>query len=1094
MRISFFFLFVCAFQLVATNTDAQNTKIELHSNTISVRQLISEIEKQTDYLVLFRNNDVDVNRLVHVDNKNNEVTAHLEAAFKDTNIDYEFQNKYIVLSQKSREQAAQLPQQSGRSITGTIVDERGEPIIGANVMEQGTTNGIVTDVDGKFALTVSPNAVLIVTYVGYLTQRINTAGRNSLSIVLSEDMQTLEEIVVVGYGSQKKANLTGAVNTVKSDQIANKPVTSLVSALAGEAAGVTVTQRSGQPGPDQGEIRIRGVGTWGNAAPLVLVDGISMDINNVVPSEVESVSILKDAASASIYGSRAANGVILITTKQGEKGKIKLNYDGNIGFQTPTRIPEMVSSWQYAELYNQGMANEGRASDLFPAERIARMKAGGDPDRLEGNTDWYKEALNWAAPQQIHQVSATGGNDRMTYMGMLGYSNQQGIIPSTSYERFNTRINTKTQLTSWLNLAFNMSYINGTREEPADGAQNAFMYIARALPHIPTKFSDGTWSYYSIQKNPIRFANGDYGLNKISTSATSVQISPEITPIKGLLIKGVLGYESNTVLNKTFNKIVEYEDFEPAGQSSLLDGARNKQTDRWSLYRNLTANASATYEIDLGKNSFKVLLGASAESFKYAYTLASRQDFPNNDFTEINAGDPNTSAAEGNSTYSALVSAFGRLNYVYDDKYLFEANFRYDGSSKFARGNRFGLFPSFSVGWRLSEEAFFENLKAHIPNLKLRASWGKLGNQQISDYQYLSTFGSSGAYLFNGAINSGYAETVMGNQAITWETAKNYNIGIDFSLFDNRLQTVFDWYKRDTEDILLALKAPATLGISPSMQNAGSVENKGWELSINWQDKINKDFSYRVGFNLSDVKNKITDLRGYKSPTNSLTIRIEGQPIDALFGWETLGICVNEEQFEEHKAVMRTYNGNWNIGDLIIHDRSKDGKIGAEDKIVMGNQIPRFTFGVNLGFEYKKLDFSCFFQGVGKADGYVTNIMLKPLNNISARMDHYTDSFNPADPNPKAYYPRLLATYEYNYDQNLSYWVQDASYIRLKNVQLGYTFNFPKLGIEKLRLMFSGENVFTLTNFIAWDPETRVGSSSMYPLVAVYSFGVNVTF
>jgi TonB-linked SusC/RagA family outer membrane protein len=989
-----------------------------------------------------------------------------------------------------------VPQQSpGKTVSGKVTDANGEAIIGANITIKGSTDGTITDIDGNFLLRVADKAVLQVSYIGYITQEISVANQTSLQIILKEDVLGLEEVIVIGYGTQKKVNMTGAVNTINSGQIDGKPVTSLVSALTGEATGVTVMQRSGQPGgTDQQAIRIRGVGTWGSAEPLVLVDGVSMSINDVIPSEVESVSILKDAASASIYGSRAANGVILITTKQGKKGDMQLNYYGNVGFQTPTRIPKMVNSWQYAEMYNEGMANEGRVSDLFPQERIDRMKAGGDPDRLEGYTDWYKEVLNYTAPQHIHQISASGGTDKLTYMGLLGYSDQQGVIPSTSYKRYNARINSKAQLTPWLNIGFNINYLNSKREEPAGGARAAFYYLAKALPYIPVKFSNDVWGFHTIMSNPIRRTNGDYGMNNVMNNAVMLQISPEITLMKGLVVKGVFGYEANMTLDKTFNKIVEYEAFELANQPSLIDVARNKQADSWSINRNMTANATATYEFNLGQNAFKIMAGASAESFNYAYTLASRQDFPNNDFTEINGGDPNTAGAEGNSTYHALASVFGRLNYDYMNKYLFEANFRYDGSSRFARGKRYGLFPSFSAGWRISEESFFGGLRPVVPYLKVRGSWGKLGNQQISDYQYLSTFGASGAYLFNGAINSGYTETLMGNPMITWETATNINLGIDFALFDNKLNVALDWYKKNTDNILLQLQAPATLGISPSTQNAGSVQNTGWETTLSWNDKIGKDFNYHVGVNLSDVKNEIIDLRGYKSPTSTLTTRIEGYPIDALFGYETVGICMTQDDYEKYKDLMHTFNGNWALGDLILKDRDGNGSIGSEDKKVIGNQIPRYTFGINFGFDYKNFDFSCSFQGVGKADGYVTNVMVKPLNNISARIDHYEKSFHPSNPNYDAIFPRLHASWEFNYENYQSYWIQDASYIRLKNVQLGYNFKLPQLGIDRVRMSLSGENLFTLTKFMAWDPETAVGSSNMYPIVAIYSFGVNVTF
>jgi TonB-linked SusC/RagA family outer membrane protein len=766
----------------------------------------------------------------------------------------------------------------------------------------------------------------------------------------------------VGYGTQKKVNLTGAVSTVNSERIANKPVTSMVSALTGEAAGVTIRQQYGTPQANQGEVRIRGIGTWGDASPLVLVDGVSASLDNVIPSEVESVTILKDAASSAIYGSRAANGVILITTKQGDKGKIRLTYDANVAVQKATRLPEIAENWQFAEYYNQAQINDGQ-NPLYSAESISRMKSGtGNPDNLEANTKWLNEILASFPVQQIHQISATGGTEKTTYMALLGYSNQKGLLKNTAYERYNARINTRTQFTSWLNLSFNLSYLNGLVQRSSFDPNAAFGYASGpcAIPLYPVKYSDGTWSHMS-GTNPVRaLATDDYGTYRSRNNLISTLISPEITPLKGLVIKGVFGYDANITLNKTFSKILQYDAFGTV-QAPSLSQSRNSQTDYWSLGRNMTANATATYEFNLGMNNFKVMAGASAESFNWAYTQASRMDFPNNDFTEISGGDANTASASGNSTYNALVSLFGRLNYDFAGKYLFEANFRYDGSSKFARGNRYGFFPSFSAGWRISEEAFFESLKPYISNLKLRGSWGILGNQQISDYQYLSTYGASGVYYFNETLNTGYTESVMGNALITWESSKNLNFGLDFSILKDRLSTSFEWYDKNTDNILLNLAAPSTLGISPSMQNAGSVENKGWELTVKWQDRIN-DFNYHAGLTFWDVRNKVIDLKGYKSPTNDLTIRIEGEPLDALYGWESLGLCTSQEQYEKYKGVMQALNPNWNIGDIILKDRDGDGAITSDDKIIIGNQIPRYCYGLNLGFEWKDFDFTAFFK------------------------------------------------------------------------------------------------------------------------------------
>ncbi|MDR1937437.1 MAG: TonB-dependent receptor [Tannerellaceae bacterium] len=1107
MMIKCVFVFLVNTNIMwADMTYAQKTSLNLDLTNVELEEVFEAIRRQSEFDFFYSNDHVDTSVKVSVQLKNADITNVLDKVLPAI-YEYKINDRYILISKRKEAETTPPASSAARQprsipIKGTVSDATGEPIIGANIMEKGTNNGVISDINGGFSLNVSPNAVLTISYIGYVPQEITVGSKTSFAIVLRENTQNLSEIVVVGYGTQKRANLTGAVNTISSERISNRPVTSLMSALSGEASGLTIIQSSGQAGAnDQQSMRVRGVGTWGDSAPLVLVDGIAMNINDVIPSEVESVTVLKDAASASIYGSRAANGVILITTKQGEKGKMRLSYTANFGITMPTRIPEMVNTWQYAEMFNEGMLNEGTPSGLWPQDKIDRIKAGnGDIDLWEGTTDWYREVLNYAAPQHTHQVTASGGNEAVTYMGSLGYSKQEGIIPNTPYERYNARINTKSQLTAWLKLGFNLTFQNSNRTEPSNGARNAFNQLARALPYMPPKYSDGTWSFLSIQTNPLRKVNGDYGLTTYTGNVSTIQISPEISPLKGLLIKGTLGYESNTYLTKRFDKTVQYEAFSKAGQPATTDGVygeRNRQTDTWRMNRNLTADLTATYDFTQGRHEAKIMGGGSIESFKMNMTSGSRYDFPSNDYTEINAGDPATGSADGDATYAALASLFGRLNYAYAGKYLFEANFRYDGSSKFARGNRWGLFPSVSAGWRISEESFFNGLKPLIPNLKLRASWGILGNQSIDNYQFVPTFAISGNYVFGSSAATGYGEALMANELITWEDSENLNFGLDFSLLDSRLDVVFDWYKKNTNNILLRLPAPATVGLSGnaiSMSNAGSVENKGWELSLNWRDKLFDKINYRVGFNLSDVKNKITDLGGYTSPTNTLTTRIEGQPIDALFGYETIGICMTQEEYDKYAEVMHTFDSRWAIGDLILKDRNGNNRIDSDDKKVIGNQIPRYTFGFSFGFDYKHFDFSAFLQGVGKKDGYVTNVLVKPLNNISGRVDHYEKTFHPAAPNQDAIFPRYHATWEYNYETYQSYWVQNASYLRLKNMQIGYSMSFPESGISQLRFMLTGENIFTLTKFMAWDPETAIGSSSVYPLTAVYSFGVNITF
>ena len=1089
-RNSFFRLFLLILLCLGVQSLRAQTVTKVFKNE-PLKAVLKEVERQTKYSIIYKTDEVNENKKITASFQQATVNNVL-ATVLDKDVEYKLQNRMIIITKKTERNTTAVPSQPLHRVTGKVVDVNGDPVIGASVQVIGQSMGTITNLDGEFTLSSVPaNALVVVSYIGFEKKEIKVSDlQKSSRVILREDTATLEEVVVVGYGTQKKVNLTGAVETVKSDRLANKPVTSIASALTGEAAGVTVTQNSGQPGPNQGTVRVRGIGTWGDASPLVLVDGVSMSLNDVIPSEVESVSVLKDAASAAIYGSRAANGVILITTKKGKEGKLTFNYSGNVGFQFATRVPESVTSWQYAELYNQMQYNEGKSSSLFPQDRIDRMKAGGDPDKLEGNTDWYDELLRSGAPQHNHQLTVSGGSDKITYMISAGYSDQQGIIPSTDYERYNLRVNTTSKLTSWLKLDVNMAYLNSTQEESAAGAAEAYRRTMRALPYLPVQFSDGTYSYDAAPSNPVRMVNGDYGMRRKNNDCMTLLIAPEINILDGLNIRGTFGYESNIYKEKIFNKTVTYGSFEPAGQSGLTEVSRNKQTDRWDQYRNLTANVTASYEKTIGKHDFKVMAGGSLETFKWAYTKASRMDFPNDDFGEINAGDATTAAAEGNSTYSALASLFGRANYVYADRYLFEFTARYDGSSKFARGHRWGFFPSVSAGWRISEEAFFEPLKKHVQNLKLRASWGELGNQRINDYQFISNVGNGGSYLFGGTPIIGYKEALMGNEIITWESSRNLDFGIDFALFDNRLQTTFDWYCRTTSDILLNLEAPGALGIKPAMENAGKMENKGWDLTVSWRSNIGKDFKYNIGFNLSDVKNKVIDLRGYKSSTTELTAKIEGQPLNAIFGFETLGICDNQELYDKYAPMMQKYNPKWGMGDIIIKDRTGEGVINDEDRTVIGNSIPRFTFGLNLGFEYKGFDFSCFFQGVGKADGYVTMEAIQPMGINGARKEHYKESFNPQDPKPGAYFPRILSS-DYNYAY-MSHWVQDASYIRLKNLQIGYSFKIK--GLNQLRVYASGENLFTATKYRTWDPETPVGARGFYPNVAVYSMGVNLNF
>jgi TonB-linked SusC/RagA family outer membrane protein len=1069
--------------------------------------MLKEIEQASGYRFFYDEGLNGLNATASLSVDNVTVETAVQTLLEGSRISWSITaDKVIVLSPRAQEQLSgpqpqSAPQQQQtRTVSGNVRNAAGEGLVGAAVTVEGTNIGAITLIDGAYTINAPQGSTLHFNLLGYSDRFEPVNNRTTIDVVLEEDATMIDDVVVVGYGTQRRANLTGSVVSVGSEMIENKAATNLITALTGEAAGLAIMQRSGRPGGDAQTMRVRGTGTLANdAGPMVLIDGMQASMNDVHPNDVESVTVLKDAASAAIYGSRAANGVILITTKTGRTGKLSMSYNGNYGITTPTRIPQMANSWQHAEMWNEGMKNEGKVPTLWPDDKIARMKAGGNPDAQEGSTDWFREVLNFAAPRQMHQFSANGGNETLTYLASLGYDRQEGTIPNTAWERYSARVNTRAKLTSWFDVGINVSYMATNRTEPVTGSNDIFTMLARSMPFIPPKYSDGTWGYFSIMTNPLRKASGDYGLSYHNGNSTTIQINPRITLARGLVIEGQFGYRSSVSMRKDHRKTVEYEAFTHNGtlmQGAVSDVSRNQVSDSWNMNRDMTANLFATYDLNVADlHSFKLMLGASAESNKSMSSSAGRYDFPSNEFTEIDMGAATTATSSGNSTYRSLASLFGRLNYDYDGRYLFEANFRYDGSSKFLRGKRWGLFPSFSAGWRISEESFFEGLKDAVPNLKLRASWGLLGNQSIPDYQFLSAFGSSGAYIFDGVLDNGYGETRMGNTLVTWETSNNLNFGLDFALFRSRLDVTFDWFKRTTEDILLALPKPSTVGLSVPTVNAGSVENKGWEFTLQWRDRLfGGKGGYRVAFNLSDVKNKIVDMAGFRSSTDALTVRLEGQPIDAIYGWETVGIAMRQEDYDQYHTMMQARISDWDIGDMILKDRDGNNIIDGADKLVIGDQTPRYTFGLNLGFNYSKFDVGIFLQGVGKVDGYVVNEMQKPLGNISGREDHWAKSFRPKNPNYDAIYPRLLATWEYNYSTNQSYWVQNAAYMRLKSMQIGYTFELPKWGISKLRVNLSGENMFTLTKFTAWDPEAPVNTNTFYPLTSIYSVGVNITF
>ncbi|GBU07784.1 hypothetical protein AwDysgo_11150 [Bacteroidales bacterium] len=718
---------------------------------------------------------------------------------------------------------------SQQKITGTIYDEAGETIIGASIVVKGTSKGTVSDHEGKFSLEISEKSSLVITYLGYLQQEMAIGDQKNLTIKLREDAKNLDEVIVVGYGTQKKANLTGSVAAINSSMIESRPATNTSTALQGLMPGVTVIQNGGQPGKDDSSIRIRGVGTISNsdnpnnANPMYVVDGLTVStINDIDPNDIENISVLKDAASAAIYGSRAANGVILITTKKGSNKPATVKYDAYFGVQSPTALPEYLPSHEYAHLYNNARLAENKQL-AYTADEIEKFRNGSDPDNYP-NTDWldlfYKNGL-----QHSHRAEVSGGSEKTTYMFSLGYLSQDGVIDIANFKRYNARANISTQIKR-ASINFNLSHTYGNTIEPVGiiggDMYQIFRQIGRIAPFVPYKYSNGYYGYMN-DGNPLAWMDSEMKRQEqYRTTRGVASVSYEL--LEGLKIQEVIGYEYTAKADEKFVKDIQFYNWK-TGAPTLYQGP-NSQTDRREDAVMLNLQTLLTYNRRFDKHTVGGILGYSQEYSRTDWTKGYRKDFLNNDLWELNAGSPSGQEANGGAEEYALQSFFGRASYGYDDKYLFEANVRRDGTSRIIDSQRWGTFPSFSAAWRISSEPFWESLSSVISDAKIRASWGKLGNQQIGNYPYQSSLTQKN-YTFGGSVQQGLALEDGSNRFIKWETSKTTNIGADFAFLANKLSMAIDVYERNTEDVLMKLPVSTLYGLKAPYQNAAKINNKG---------------------------------------------------------------------------------------------------------------------------------------------------------------------------------------------------------------------------------------------------------------------------
>lgn len=988
---------------------------------------------------------------------------------------------------------------------GLVKDATGESVIGASVVVKGTTNGTITDFDGNFSLDgIKKGDVIVISYVGYQTQEIKWNG-SPLNVILKEDSKTLSEVVVVGYGTQKKANLSGSVAMVDSKELENRPIQNVSSGLQGLMPGVAITGTNGAPGQDAGKIRVRGIGTLNEAGPYILVDGIETGtLSAVDPNDIESISVLKDAASAAIYGSKAANGVVLITTKRGKTGQTKISYSGYLSFQNATNMIERMGSYEYASLLNQALEAEGM-SKRFNDTELQKFKDGNDP--LYPDTDWYDLAYKTGV-QHRHNVNINGGSENVKYMASLGYLNQTGILPNAGREQFNARTNLDMKINKRLSARMNLSFIKNDYSDASSAyyggsSDQIIRQLNLIAPWIVARYDDGTWGTIS-DGSPIAWLDSGMKVNRDNYNFSGMAaVDYEIFDGLKLTLQGA--YVNNLQNYNYFQKYIKYNENKESDPSQL--------DERFYKWDRTNYDALLNYNKNFGKHNIKGLLGWHTEKYNYKYQKAVRKKFPNNELTDMNAGDASTQSNEGYTAELAMISWFARINYDFAGKYLLEANIRADASSRFAEGHRWGYFPSFSGAWRISEEAFMESAKdSWLSGLKIRASWGQLGNQDALSgsnndyYPALNTYNLDSKYAFGGSLNSGYYQRKYRLETISWEKASTWGVGVDFTLF-NKLNGSLDYYNRKTTGIIMDVTVPKEFALDAYKDNVGSMRNSGIEINLSYNTKIGQ-VDFGIAGNFSYNKNEILDLGGgdpnkYLDATNGYSQRNKvGEAMNSYYIYRADGFFNSQEEADAYTAKYgNPFGKTFKAGDLRYVDTNKDGKLTADDREYCGSSDLKIIYGFNINAGWKGIDLSLMFNGAAGVkrlfDGY------EVYGNFSGDAAHpatiWRDAWTPD--NHDASMPRIF------YDTNSAsssrsvqsdFWLQDTSYLRLKNLQLGYTL--PKgwlnsVGVENIRIYYSVENLLTFDKMkINIDPESTSQRLSSYPLLRTHAFGVNVTF
>lgn len=1094
MRISTFLLMVCVFCSYAGNAHSQNAKVSIRMNNVKLDKILNEIENQTDYLFIY-NNQVDINKITSVKVKNEAVAQVLDKILSGTGINYELEGTHIILTTEAIKDLH--AQQQAKTVTGTVTDVSGEPIIGANIRIKGTTTGTITDIDGNFSIEAEPQSVIEVSYIGYLTQETVINNQKSIRFLLKEDTKTLDEVVVIGYGVQKKADLTGSVANINTEKLNTQSNANIGQALQGKIAGVDIVSQGGAPGSGT-RIMVRGIGTLNNASPLYIVDGMYMNsIDHINPNDIASIDVLKDASSAAIYGSRAANGVIIVTTKEGSntEGKPIIDLSVNLGISTASKFLDMLDAKGWTEVTTIARQAIGKPA-LDMATDLANK-----PDN-----DW-QDIMFRPALMQNYNLSVKGGGKYSTYYTGLGYFNQDGIVKGTNYQRYN--IQSKNDYKRGIFSAGTNLIISFSHDKPLHQELRGGM-IGTILQSVPTleKYDDtreggygGTYGDVVNIPHPLAIIDDNIMDRYNENVKIFANLYAQIELFKGLK------YKLNLTPDFSFER---YKNYLNKYDFGLATNSITQLTERQRRRRNILVENLLTFDRTFGEHKISALAGYTYQDSRFRHIQAYGEGLPQG-LEEIDAATTNRSN-EGNSWRSVLTSILGRVFYSYQNKYLFTATIRRDGSSKFGKNNRYGYFPSFSLGWNVAEEKFMENVH-WLDQLKLRGGYGVLGNQEIDNYQYSSTITTGINYPDgNGGLLQGAFPKNFANPDIKWEETAMTNVGIDFMAFNNRLSLTADYYVKNTKDILLTVPIPISSGgANDPIRNAGKIRNNGFEFNLGWMDQPNPDISYGINLIGSFNKNKVIamgsesgSIKGGSTNQNITTSETKaGYPIGGYWLISTAGYFNSQEEVDAYAKDGKKIQPAAEPGDIKFVDANNDGVINDDDRVFQGSPFPDFTFALNGNMRYKNFDLSIGLQGVlgnkiYNATRQTLEDVTKGSNFLASCLDYWTPE------NKNASHPRL--TWDdpnRNTRAESDRYLENGSYLRLRSVQLGYTFpqTWFKGAIQHARVYINAENLFTITSYSGYSPDVNADNANyrgfdnfIYPTNRTFMLGLNVTF